>query len=85
LGTKVLAINPASVKAHQNYCNQKGFRFPILSDPEREVVAAYRCQKEEGKGVLRTVYAIDPDGKVVFAERGHADYNVIMDTIRSLR
>jgi len=83
LSTKVLAINPASVKSHQNYCDKKGFGFPILSDPDGKVVALYRCQKQLLKGVVRTVYALDPEGRVIFAERGQADYRDIMETIRS--
>ena len=78
----MLAINPASVKAHQNYVSKKGFGFPILSDPGEKVLAAYRSQKPTGKGVLRTVYALDPKGKIIFAERGQASYEAILEKIK---
>jgi len=81
--TRVLAINPASLKSHQGYANKKGFTFPILSDIGEKVVASYHCQKPTGKGVERTVYAIDPEGKIIFAERGHASYEAILEKIRS--
>ena len=76
--TFVMAINSASIKAHLNYCSNKGFSFPILSDPGEVILAKYKSQKEEGKGVLRTVYAINEEGKVVFAERGQASYDDIL-------
>ena len=78
----VLAINPASVKSHQNYCSKKGFNFPILSDPGGSTVAAYKCQGAIGKGVKRTVYALAPDGTVIFAERGQADLSQVMEAIK---
>jgi peroxiredoxin len=81
----VLAINPAPVSSHKNYTARKGFGFPVLSDQGEKVLADYRSQKIVGKGVLRTVYALDPDGKVIFAERGHADYNEILKIIQSNR
>lgn len=85
LNANVLAINPASVTSHENYCNKKGFNFPILSDPDSKTVAAFKCLKDTGKGVQRTVYAADPEGKVIFAERGQADYKTIMDVIKNTK
>lgn len=79
-----MAINPASVTAHRNYVAKKGFGFPILSDAGEKVLASYRSQKPGGKGVERTVYAIDPAGSIIFAERGHASFETILDLIKSL-
>ncbi|UCE23870.1 MAG: redoxin domain-containing protein [Candidatus Zixiibacteriota bacterium] len=82
--TKVLAINSASVTAHQNYARKKGFNFPILSDPGEKVLAKFKSQKPTGKGVLRTVYALDPNGKVIFAERGQASFEEVLKRIETL-
>ena len=82
LNTTVLAINPASVSSHQNYCDKKGFSFLILSDPDEQIIIKFKAQKPEGKGVLRTVYAFDPEGKVIFAERGMASYDDIISVIK---
>lgn len=83
MNTFVLAINPASVASHQNYCSKKGFSFPILSDPGSVVVGKYKCTNSITGGVQRTVYAIDPEGKIIFAERGMADYNDIINIIKA--
>lgn len=83
MNTSVLAINPASVVSHQNYCSKKGFSFPILSDPGGVVVNKYKCKKSITGGVQRTVYTIDPEGKIIFAERGMADYKNIISIIKA--
>ena len=54
-----------------------------MSDPGEKVLASYKSQKPTGKGVLRTVYALDPDGRVIFAERGQASYDDILKNIKS--
>ncbi|HOP08035.1 MAG TPA: peroxiredoxin family protein [candidate division Zixibacteria bacterium] len=83
LNTLVLAINPADIKSHQNYCEKKGFKFPILSDPERLTLTRYKALKDDGQKVQRSVYAVDPDGKIIFAQQGQADYKEIMELIKS--
>lgn len=80
-----MAINPASVESHDRYCEKKGFGFPILSDTEGTVASAWQCLKTDGKGIERTVYALDPDGRIIFAEQGQADYKDIMACIRSYK
>lgn len=68
--TKVLAINSAPAESHQKFCRQKHFNFPILSDPDKKVLAQFDAQRPNGQGVVRTVYAIDKEGKVISARRG---------------
>ena len=48
-GAEILAINPASVKSHDNYCDKKGFNFTILSDPDKKVLGHYKALKAMGK------------------------------------
>jgi peroxiredoxin len=70
LGAEILAINPASVTSHDNYCDKKGFTFTILSDPEQEITGKYEALKSNGKSIQRTVYVVGPDNKIIFAEKG---------------
>lgn len=84
VNTRVLAVNSASAAAHKSYCEEKGFGFPILSDPGEQVLAMYKSQKPEGKGVIRTVYALDPAGRVIFAERGQASFDAVIEKIKSM-
>ncbi len=80
-----LAMNRASVASHERHATKMGFGFPILSDPDRATAGAYKCQKSTGKGVIRALYALGPDGKVIFAERGHADLKSVLALIKSRR
>jgi peroxiredoxin Q/BCP len=63
-------VNPASVTSHERYAAQFRFPFPLLSDPGREVAAAYRVVRSGSRSVLRTVYLIGTDGRVRLAQRG---------------
>ncbi len=83
LDTKIFGVNFASTQSHQNYCTKKGFNFPLLSDPDEKMIAKFLAQKPEGKGVLRTVYASDKDGKIIYAERGMGNFEEIINLIKS--
>ena len=63
-------VNPASIESHQSYVAKFQFNFPLLSDPDRAIAAADHALKEDGKGIQRTVYLVDTDGKILFAQRG---------------
>ncbi len=76
-----MAINPASVKAHDNYCDKKGFKFTILSDPDKEVIRKYEALKALGL-IQRTVYVVGPDFKLIFAEQGMPADEKILEAVK---
>ena len=65
-----LGMNPASVASHEKYSEGFAFNFPLVSDPDRSAARAFNALKPDGKGILRTVYLIGKDGKVLFGQRG---------------
>lgn len=69
-GVQPLGVNPASVDAHARYAAKMHFNFPLLSDPQRAMAAAYGALKPDGRLIQRTVYAIGRDGRIAFAARG---------------
>jgi len=69
-GIQPFGVNPASVESHASYVRKLRFNFPLLSDPERAIARAYHALKEDGKGVQRSVYLVQRDGTIAFAERG---------------
>ena len=69
-GVRTLGVNPASVPDHEKYVTKFRFNFALLADTEREAAKAYRCLKPDGKGIVRTVYLIGRDGRVLFGKRG---------------
>lgn len=67
---QTLGVNPASVEAHEKYSAKMSFNFPLASDPDRAVAAAYHALKPESTSIARTVYLIGTDGTVRFGQRG---------------
>ncbi len=67
---RTLGVNPASVADHEKYVAKFGFNFPLLADSRREAARAYLALKPDGKGIVRTVYLISRDGRVLFGKRG---------------
>jgi len=76
-GFAVVGISPDLPPKLAKFRDAEGLTFPLLSDPERDVLTAYGAFGEKtmyGKkvtGVIRSTFVIDPEGRI---ER--AMYNV---------
>ena len=72
-GAVVLGVSRDSVASHKRFEEKYGLPFPLLSDPELQVIQAYDVWKEKtnyGKvsmGVVRTTYLIDENGIIARA------------------
>ena len=72
-GAVILGVSKDSVASHKKFEEKYGLAFPLLSDPERNVIETYDVWKEEknyGKvtmGVVRTTYLIDEQGMIIRA------------------
>jgi len=72
-GAVVFGISKDSVASHKKFAGKYGLVFPLLADPERNVIEAYDVWKEKknyGKvsmGVVRTTYLIDEKGIIIKA------------------
>ncbi|MDF3129779.1 peroxiredoxin [Kiritimatiellaeota bacterium B1221] len=71
LDVVVLGVSPDSAEDHEAFSKKFNLPFPLLSDPEKEVMTAYGAYGEKmmyGKikiGVIRSTTVIGPDGKVL--------------------
>jgi peroxiredoxin Q/BCP len=69
-GVAVVGVSPDSGASHEKFASKYKLPFPLLSDPEKKVMAAYGAWGEKvmyGKkttGVIRSTVWIGPDGKV---------------------
>ncbi|WP_028472280.1 thioredoxin-dependent thiol peroxidase [Nocardioides alkalitolerans] len=76
-GYEVLGISPDKPEKLARFREKDGLTIRLLSDPEKEVLAAYGAFGEKklyGKvvqGVIRSTFVVDEDGKVEVAQ-----YNV---------
>ena len=69
-GVKVVGISPDKPEKLAKFREKDGLTFPLLSDPDHEVLAAYGAwgmKKNYGReyeGVIRSTFVIDPKGKI---------------------
>ncbi|WP_244080768.1 thioredoxin-dependent thiol peroxidase [Corynebacterium striatum] len=77
LDIAVVGISPDKPEALAKFRADHELSFPLLSDPEKETLAAYGAfgeKKNYGKvvqGVIRSTFLVEPDGTI-----GQAMYNV---------
>jgi len=75
-GLTVLGISPDAPAKLARFRDKEHITFPLLSDPERRVLAAYGAYGEKmnyGKktmGVIRSTFVVGADGKVEKAYYG---------------
>jgi thioredoxin-dependent peroxiredoxin len=76
-GYEVVGISPDEPAKLAKFRARDGLTFPLVSDPDRSVLTAYRAWGERklyGKtvtGVIRSTFVIDEQGRI-----DHAFYNV---------
>ncbi|RFZ61233.1 putative peroxiredoxin [Mycobacterium marinum] len=76
-GLDVVGISPDKPEKLAKFRDAEGLTFPLLSDPDRKVLAAYGAYGEKmlyGKtvtGVIRSTFVVDENGKIAVAQ-----YNV---------
>ncbi|QQM68315.1 thioredoxin-dependent thiol peroxidase [Actinomyces weissii] len=83
-GYEVVGVSPDSPAAVARFTEKQSLPFPLLSDPEHEVLEAWGAwgeKKNYGRvytGVIRSTVVVDRDGKVALAlynvkATGHVD------------
>ena len=76
-GYEVLGISPDKPEKLAKFRDAEQLTFPLLSDPDKEVMAAWGAfgeKKNYGKvvqGVIRSTFVVDPHGRISTAQ-----YNV---------
>jgi peroxiredoxin Q/BCP len=76
-GLDVIGISPDKPAKLAKFRDAEGLTFPLVSDPDKTVLAEYGAFGEKqmyGKtvtGVIRSTFVIDPEGRIE-----HALYNV---------
>ena len=69
-GVKIFGVSADSVGSHQKFVKKFSLNFPLLSDPERQLIEAMGVWVEKsmyGKkymGIVRATFVIDAKGKI---------------------
>lgn len=77
-GVALLGVNPGSSKSHRKFKARHQFPFPLLVDEGKEVASQYGAG---GLFVRRSVYGVNMDGRICFAERGSPAPRVILAAV----
>ena len=70
-GVAVVGVSPDPVDSHERFATNHDLPFPLLADPDHEILEAYGAWGEKtlyGRkrvGVKRTTFLIGPDGVVL--------------------
>lgn len=71
LSAQVLAISAQDMESHEQFAAKHGFGFPLLADPDKAVATLYGTLGPLGFP-RRSVFVIDPTGKICYAHRAIA-------------
>lgn len=69
-GLVVIGVSEDDVESHEDFAEKYNLPFPLVADPEHEVLDAYGVYGERSMygntfmGTARTTYLIDPDGVI---------------------
>ena len=83
-GTEIYGISRDSLRSHESFKSKLGLPFELISDPEESVCLQFGVMKmknmygKQVRGVERSTFVIDAEGKLVKEWRGvkvleHAD------------
>lgn len=74
-GIAVVGVSPDDVASHESFADKYNLPFPLVADPEKEIMNAYGVWGEKNMygrkvlGVKRTTFLIDEDGVIVHVFR----------------
>lgn len=70
LGARIYGISRDAAKSHQNFIAKQNLNFPLLSDPDTELLkplGAFGKKIMYGKevlGIIRSTFLVDPEGVI---------------------
>ena len=87
LDVSLYGVNHADANSHAAFANKCDIGFPLLVDRGGSVSQQFRCSLPLPYGVriIRSVYLVDPEGKVRFANRGAPSPETIIRRIEVLQ
>jgi len=63
-GVTLLGVSPQDSASHARFRARHNLGFPLLADPDRQVIRAYGCDGLLGLTVQRVTYLIGRDGRI---------------------
>jgi peroxiredoxin Q/BCP len=63
-GVTLIGISPQDAASHARFRERYSLPFPLLADPDKQVIRAYDSDGLLGFGVSRVTYLIGQDGRI---------------------
>ena len=63
-GVSLIGVSPQDEATHHRFRERYSLPFPLLADPDKQVIRAYGCNGLLGFGVSRVTYLIGKDGRI---------------------
>jgi peroxiredoxin Q/BCP len=79
-GVEPYGVNPDDAESHEKFCDAYELEFDLLVDADKQAATAYGALKQEG-GVLRSVFVIGRNGKVIYAQEGAPSWDDVSAAI----
>lgn len=80
LNVDVLGINYGSLSSHQKFAEKYNLDFPLCVDTDKDIAKLYEAATKEGK-IIRTVYIINEDKKIIYAKQGAPTTAELMEAL----
>lgn len=64
---QIFGLSNDTIKAQLNFKEKHGFQFPLLSDPERELISYLKADKNEKTGTIRSHWVWNKNGELVYS------------------
>jgi peroxiredoxin Q/BCP len=80
MGVEPYGVNPGDAESHEKFCDAYELQFELIVDADKRAATAYGALKPEG-GILRSVFVIGRDGKVIFAQEGAPSWEEVSAAI----
>ena len=93
VNAKIVGVSRDSVKSHQGFCERQELTIELVSDKSEELCTRFDVIKPKvmyGKpcrGIVRSTFLLDPQGKLVFEWRGvkvPGHVQAVLEKIREL-
>lgn len=81
-GVEPVGVNPDDADSHERFREAHALNFELLVDEDAAVAKAYGAIKPGGEGILRSVFVVGRNGKVIFAQEGKPAWQLILNAIR---
>lgn len=82
--TAIFGVNHADKQSHEGFARKQKLPFPLLVDSKRQLAKAYGVGSTLGF-VHRTVFVIDGQGIVRFAQDGMPSNETLLDAIAKMK